>query len=138
MNNNKLLVITFLIAFAIIISSANAFILNPFDIGNEMSKRMADSNYTAYQELNEDPSLIAACHMEFWRNQTNEIYTDGSGIHKGSLEGGALNYVCYYKDGKILSTKIGYYNSYRDAVSIVFWYYHGYFNGNNGWVYNIE
>ncbi len=132
---------TFYLLFMIILAITTIGIVltfNSINVANEMSKKISDSNYSAQLELKRDSSLIATCHMEFWRNQSRDIYTDASGIHKGSSQGGTLNYVCYYRDGSVIPTNMGYFNSHDDAFKFVFARYNNYFNGNNGWVYNIN
>lgn len=131
----------FLFSFVIILAITTISVVitfNPIDVAEEMGKRMGDSSYAAQLELERDSSLIATCHMEFWGNQSRDIYTDASGIHKGSSEGGTLNYVCYYRNDSVIPTNIGYFNSHHDAFKFVFMRYNNYFNGNNGWVYNVE
>jgi len=136
---------SFKFVFAVIVilmlfstASAECFFLDPFCISDKISKKMVDSHYSAIQELNSDPTLVAACHMEFWKNQSNVTWYDGSGIHYGTKEGaGTLNYVCYRRDNTTQVESVGVYDSYSAAFETVFFYYHGYFNGNNGWVYDV-
>ena len=136
---------SFKFVFAIIVilmlfgtASAECFFLDPFCISDKISERISDSHYAAVEELKSDPTLVAACHMEFWRNQSNVTWYDGSGIHYGVKEGaGMLNYVCYYRDNATQVGPIGVYDSYSDALSTVLIYYRGYVNGNNGWVYPV-
>lgn len=138
MGKREIFLLSLGIILSILIVTVSALSFNPFDISNEISKKINNSSYAAREELQRDSTLIATCHMEFWRNQSNEIYTDASGIHKGSSDGGTLNYVCYYRDGNAIPTKLGHYNSYGDAFNVVVFYYHNYINGNNGWVYDIK
>lgn len=138
MDKKEILLLSLVIISSIIIVAVSAFTFNLFNISNEMSKKISNSTYAAQEELKNDPTLIATCHMEFWRNQSNKIYTDWSGIHSGPNDGGNLNYVCYYRDGRVFPETMGYYNSYDAAFKVVFFNYHWYFYGNNAWVYNIK
>lgn len=138
MGKSEMFLLSLTIILSMLIITVSAFTFNPFDISNEISNTISNSSYAAREELQKDSTLIATCHMEFWRNQSHEIYTDASGIHKGSSEGGTLNYVCYYRDGNVIPTNIGYFNSHSDAFKFVFVKYNNYFNGNNGWVYNVN
>jgi hypothetical protein len=105
----------------------------PWDWGNYMGTMMGSSPGAAKIQLQQDPSLAAACHMEYWENTTRSGYSyDGYGIHTTNMTD--LNYVCYFRDGHVEVLKIESYENYSDAMLSVSLYYRGY----NGVVYHVK
>jgi hypothetical protein len=129
-----------IIVFMLIgVVGADAFVLeDPLSVSDYAYNATPYSYYDAIKELKSDPTLIAACHMEFWRSRSNLTWSDGGGVHYG-IKGGAgtLNYVCYYRNNTTQVTEMGVYPSYSAAFNWVYFYHNNYFDGGTGEVYSV-
>jgi hypothetical protein len=123
----------------IAVVGADGFILeDPLSVSDYTYNATPYSYYDALKELKSDPTLIAACHMEFWRSRSNLTWYDGSGIHYGVKDGaGTLNCVCYYRNNTTEFIKIGTYPSYSAAFNEAYFYHNNYFNGGDREVYSV-
>ena len=107
--------------------------IDPTGISEHAKTLTMNSKDLATVQLDQDPSLMAACHMEYWDNETHIIQTtDSVGIHNANAS--YLNYVCYYRDGHVGVLTVGSYQNYISAELSMRIQYNGYqgnlYNGN--------
>ncbi|MCK9592852.1 MAG: hypothetical protein M0Q91_12685 [Methanoregula sp.] len=89
----------------------------------------ATSQSVAMTQLQKDPSLVAACHMEYWSNTTRASTSiEGDGIHMVNVTD--LNYVCYYRNGDVTKKGMGAFENAGDANLFLFHNYIGFFDGS--------
>jgi hypothetical protein len=111
----------------------NAHPCLPWDWNACFSEGMSNSTGIATSQLRNDPSLVAACHMEYWENTTRaQVSYESDGIRAKNMTD--LNYVCYYRDGHVEVARVSPVRDYMEAALMVSTYYRGY-QGN---VYVVE
>ena len=87
------------------------------------------SQSVAMTQLQKDPSLMAACHMEYWSNTTRPgVSYKSDGVHAINVTD--LNYVCYYRDGAVSKKSMGVFENADDANRFLLQYYIGVFDGS--------